>query len=84
MTEQEVLKLIAQKTKEIQKLFDEAQKLADKHNVEFNFTLSAPMRWGNGEKHNILDGTYEPKTDDDGYGDPQEGRWCWDNSSLNC
>jgi hypothetical protein len=83
MTKEEVLALLAQKTKQMQDLFDQAQQIADDNKVVFQFTLQARARWSD-EKAEILAGAYEPKGSDKYDGENEHGVWDWENSSLNC
>jgi hypothetical protein len=97
MTKQEAMELIAQKTKQMQDLLDEAQTIADEHEVEFRFSLEATGRWiPRGE---VLAGTYHAKGTSVDYEEiyneetkewseekvpNKKGYFYWANSSLNC
>lgn len=99
MTKQEAIELIAQKTKQMQDLLDETQKIADENGVEFHFSLEATGRWTGKDKLNVLGGTYygkgsttqekevyneEKKKYEFFDGPNEEGYFYWENSSLNC
>lgn len=76
---QKILAEIADKTAQMQKLFDECFKLAKEHNVEFSAGLNVPKELSPYNDETYVGGSFTPPEDED-----DRGRWYWENSSLNC
>lgn len=74
------LATIAEKTEQMQKLFEECIELASKHNVKFSAGLTVPKELSPYDEATHVGGRSNP-------GNPQEDEspyWHWANSSLNC